>query len=77
LFPVEISPRLTGETSSNTMSELNTAGAWAASAVLTGITLIPLGTFWGFSLRKCSGQRTQAAKMARIFLQIALPVWIM
>jgi hypothetical protein len=58
------------------MSELNTAGAWAASAGLTGLTLIPLGTFWGFSLRRCEGQRTQAAKMARIFLQIALPVWI-
>ncbi|KAK4119418.1 hypothetical protein N657DRAFT_650236 [Parathielavia appendiculata] len=58
------------------MSELNTAAAWGASAGLMGLTLIPLVTFLTFSLRRPLGQQTQAAKMARIFLQIALPLWI-
>ncbi len=58
------------------MSELaDSPAAWAASAGVIGVGLIPLGTFWAFSLRR-SGQRSQPVKAAHIFLQLALPSYI-
>jgi hypothetical protein len=58
------------------MDALNSTAGWAASAALMGVTVIPLGVFWGTSLRRRSGEESQPVKMAFIFLQIALPVFI-
>jgi hypothetical protein len=58
------------------MSALESQAAWAASAALIGLTLIPLGTFWGINLcGKRSGQRSQPVKFAQISLQMALPIF--
>ncbi|KAK4040619.1 hypothetical protein C8A01DRAFT_15517 [Parachaetomium inaequale] len=58
------------------MSTLESQAAWAASAALIGLAVIPLSTFWGFNLcGKRSGQPSQRVKFARISLQMALPVF--
>lgn len=52
--------------------------AWTASAVLTGVALIPLGTFWGFNLcGRRGGQQARPLRLTRIFLHIALPTYIL
>ncbi len=59
------------------MVDLNNSTApWAGSAGIIGASLIPLATFWAFSLRS-GGPRAQPVKMAHIFLRIALPIYIM
>jgi hypothetical protein len=47
---------------------------WAGSAAIIGVSLIPLVTFWAFSLRS-GGPRAQPVKVAHIFLRIALPLY--
>jgi hypothetical protein len=58
------------------MDALNSTAGWAASAALIGVTVIPLGAFWGSSLRRRNGEEPQPVKIAFILLQIALPVFI-
>ena len=58
------------------MSGLNSAAGWAAQAALTGITLIPLGTFWVLDLRRRVQHQFQQSKMAHLFLRAALPVFM-
>lgn len=53
---------------------LDSTAGWAANAALTGITLIPLGTFWVLDLQKRVQHQSQPSRLAQGFLRAALPV---
>lgn len=59
------------------MSELDSSvAAWAASAALVGVGALAFAYLWPLALRK-SGPRSQPVSMARLFLRIAMPLYIM
>lgn len=59
------------------MSDLDSAAAWAASAALIGITLVPLIGIWIINLRAPRQHRAQVSQLASIFLNSAVPVFIL
>ncbi|KAL2127169.1 hypothetical protein VTI74DRAFT_11214 [Chaetomium olivicolor] len=59
------------------MGGLDSAGAWAASAGLVGISLVPLLGTWVVNLRGRGQHRSRVAQMADTFLKSALPVYVL
>ncbi|KAH6855564.1 hypothetical protein B0I37DRAFT_58333 [Chaetomium sp. MPI-CAGE-AT-0009] len=58
--------------------DLMSPAAFAASAALVGVTLIPLGIFWGFNMCGRRGKhQPQPLKLTRIFLHLAFPTFFL
>ncbi|KAK4140816.1 uncharacterized protein C8A04DRAFT_31587 [Dichotomopilus funicola] len=57
---------------------LDSLPAWITSAALILVTIIPLTAFWTLHLRNTPIDRpSQPVRSARVYLHLALPIWIM
>lgn len=63
----------TGSAKQN-MSSLDSMAGWAASSALIGFTLLPLTVLLAVKLRRNAKPHAQAARLAHILIQVALPV---
>ncbi|KAH6632834.1 hypothetical protein F5144DRAFT_575349 [Chaetomium tenue] len=60
------------------MKWLSSSPAFALSATLIGVTMIPLATFWGFNLCGKHGRdQAQPLRLTRIFLHMAFPIYLL
>lgn len=63
----------------NTMDDsLDSFTVWITSASLILVTIIPLNAFWSIHLRSTPiAQPSQPVRFARVYMSLALPIWIM